>query len=99
MNTRKTSVKDLAFYALLVVVIMWFFHTCMRKSLYGINTTPVEIKGSDKAPGDIFKLPYKLECAPGPDSTSALYTKSLTPGGICGGMKFVDAQATYEIIN
>lgn len=45
---------------------------------------------------NLFNLPNKLECVPGAPNGSA-YTVGLTPGGLCGAQKCVDAAASYKI--
>jgi len=45
----------------------------------------------------IFNLEHKLDCAPGHTSEGSTYTKSLTPGGVCGAEKLVADQAGYSI--
>ena len=45
----------------------------------------------------IFDLENRLECAPGYTSEGSAYTKSLTPGGICGAQKLVSDHAGYAI--
>ena len=45
----------------------------------------------------IFNLEHKLECAPGHTSQGSTYTKSLTPGGLCGARELVRDHASYEI--
>ena len=45
------------------------------------------------APGDLFNMGNKLGCtASGFNKNSAYYSKSLTPGGICGDMSFIRNQ-------
>jgi len=45
----------------------------------------------------IFDLEHKIECVPGSEQSS-YYTKSLTPGGICGDQEFVKKSADAKII-
>jgi hypothetical protein len=42
-------------------------------------------------------LEHKIECVPG-SAQSAYYTKSLTPGGICGDQEFIKKRADAKII-
>ena len=44
----------------------------------------------------IFDLENKIECTPG-NKKGSPYTKSLTPGGLCGIQELVSKQAGYEI--
>ena len=55
---------------------------------------PIKIKAVSEA--SIFDLENKVECTPGYKDGSA-YTKSLTPGGLCGAQKLVSDTAGYEI--
>ena len=55
---------------------------------------PIKIRAvSEKS---IFDLENEIECTPGYKDGSA-YTKSLTPGGLCGAQKLVSDFAGYEI--
>jgi len=45
----------------------------------------------------IFDLENKLECTPGSGKEDSPYTKSLTPGGLCGAGKLVNDLASYSI--
>ena len=62
------------------------------KSMY----QPRPIKVKTLSTGSIFELENKVECTPGRKQGSA-YTKSLTPGGLCGAQKLVSDLASYEI--
>ena len=56
---------------------------------------PITIKAiNEKA---LFDLEHRLECAPGHTSEGSTYTKSLTPGGLCGARELVRDHASYEI--
>ena len=61
------------------------------------NYQPRPIAVSAKSEASIFDLEHKLECAPGHTSEGSTYTKSLTPGGVCGAEKLVADQAGYSI--
>jgi hypothetical protein len=66
------------------------------KEHYKLSPTGVAIS---EQPGckSLFDLPNKLDCVPGPNPQSSAYTVGLTPGGICGAQKCVDAAASYKI--
>lgn len=50
-------------------------------------------------PKSIFGLKNKLDCVPGAfNPKSAYYTKSLTPGGLCGDEDFVRNQERDYVI-
>jgi|SRR5210317_1114362 hypothetical protein len=56
---------------------------------------PITIKAiSEKS---LFDLEHRLECAPGHTSEGSTYTKSLTPGGLCGARELVRDHASYGI--
>lgn len=55
---------------------------------------PIKIKAVTEE--SIFDLENKIECTPGREDGSA-YTKSLTPGGLCGAQELVSNLAGYEI--
>lgn len=57
---------------------------------------PRPIKIAPIREGSIFDLENKVECTPGRKEGSP-YTKSLTPGGLCGAQKLVSDLAGYEI--
>jgi hypothetical protein len=55
---------------------------------------PIKIKTVSEA--SIHDLEHNMECTPGYKGGSA-YTKSLTPGGLCGAQKLVSDHASYGI--
>jgi len=61
------------------------------------NYQPRPIAVAVKSEASIFDLEHKLECAPGQSKEGSPYTKSLTPGGICGAQKLVKDYASYGI--
>ena len=86
---------------LIVFVVLFMMRRCTSgysmSPPFGLAPTHIDINsaGGDP-PSHLFDLPYKLDCTPGkPDG--AYYTKDLTPGGLCGGQKFVDAATGYTI--
>lgn len=75
---------------------------CLRasRSTYTLHPRPLDLSGAAAAQnaGEIFSLPYRMDCVPGPNPTASPYTKDLSPGGLCGAQEFVVAQADgYEI--
>ena len=62
-----------------------------------ISSSDLATKGVTGEAIDMMKLPYQLQCVPGPKETASPYTKSLTPGGYCGIQEFVKNQANYMI--
>jgi hypothetical protein len=77
------------------------YNFIFKKSGYtlspSIGSSDLVITSNGVAPGDMMKLPYKLECVPGPQKDASPYSKSLTPGGYCDMQQFVKAQADYVI--
>lgn len=68
-----------------------------NKEHYRLAPTGVMIAENEASKGSIFDLPYGMECVPGPSPQTSPYTKDLTPGGVCGAQKYVDAAASYTI--
>jgi len=91
----KKSTKNLILFAVLVVLLLWLLRA-LKTSSYSLAPHDVDIVGSSKEPGEIFNLPYKMECTPGPDKESSPYTMGLAPGGLCGAQDFVAGQANYK---
>jgi hypothetical protein len=91
--TNRNTLKAIAVVFLLLCTIMML---SPRKSMY--QPRPINIEVSEEAAAaSIFDLEHKIECVPG-STESAYYTKSLTPGGICGDQKFVKDSADAKII-
>jgi hypothetical protein len=83
-----TAIKSIAVLFVIILVIMTFTQTSMYQ--------PRPIKINPISEKSIFNLESKIECTPGRKEGSA-YTKSLTPGGLCGAQKLVADHAGYEI--
>ena len=67
----------------------------MRKSSK-YQPKPIEIEiVSDES---IFDLENRMDCVPGSGKEARPYTKSLTPGGLCGAQKLVGDHASYKIV-
>ncbi len=91
LNLNKTDRNALISIAVLMIVIIalvMFRETSMYQPR-PIKITPISEKS-------IFDLENKVECTPGREEGSA-YTKSLTPGGLCGAQELVSDLASYEI--
>lgn len=82
------AMKSIAVLFVIILVIMTFTQTSMYQ--------PRPIKINPISEKSIFNLESKIECTPGRKEGSA-YTKSLTPGGLCGAQKLVADHAGYEI--
>jgi hypothetical protein len=79
----------------IVVLITLIFVLGMFKSTSRYQPRPIAIKVINEK--SIFDLENRLECAPGYTKEGSPYTKSLTPGGLCGAGEFVAEQAGYGI--
>src|SRR6056300_229663 len=79
----------------IVALIVIIFALGMLKSTSRYQPRPITIKAINEK--SIFDLEHRLECAPGHTSKGSTYTKSLTPGGLCGSQKLVAEQAGYSI--
>ena len=85
---------------LVLAIVMLMYVKCfmgMKKSGYKLSPEPVDV--SPMIDGDaVSKLPYSLECVPGPGKDAAYYTKDLTPGGFCGDQALVRDAMSYKIL-
>jgi hypothetical protein len=79
---------SIAVLMIVIIALMMFRETSMYQPR-PIKITPISEKS-------IFDLENKVECTPGREEGSA-YTKSLTPGGLCGAQELVSDLASYEI--
>ena len=89
------KVQNIMYGALVTIIIILI--VMKLKSGYSLSPESISIKPAPGSGGSIFDLPYTLACTPGSDKRSSAYTKSLTPGGICGAQEFVVAQSNYTI--
>jgi hypothetical protein len=87
-KTNRNALTSIGVLFFIIVALMMF----QDKSMY----QPRPIKVKTLSTGSIFELENKVECTPGRKQGSA-YTKSLTPGGLCGAQKLVSDLASYEI--
>ena len=85
---------------LVLAIVVLMYVKCfmgMKKSGYRLSPEPVDV--SPLIDGDaVTKLPYSLECVPGPGKDAAYYTKDLTPGGFCGDQALVRDAMSYKIL-
>jgi hypothetical protein len=79
----------------IVALIVVIFLLGAMKNTSRYQPRPITIAAVSE--DSIFNLEHKLECAPGHTSEGSTYTKSLTPGGVCGAEKLVADQAGYSI--
>jgi hypothetical protein len=73
-----------------VIFVLGIFKTTSK-----YQPRPIVIKAINEK--SLFGLEHRVECAPGHTKEGSPYTKSLTPGGLCGAQKLVSEQAGYEI--
>tara|TARA_R110002074_G_scaffold111843_2_gene239724 strand:- start:731 stop:1045 length:315 start_codon:yes stop_codon:yes gene_type:complete len=94
MNRRQESFILGAFAAAAVYLIM---NGCGKSSEnYAPLKTSAPKTGDDVVKG-LRSLKYSIECVPGSE-TGGYYSKSLTPGGVCGDQQYVnDAMHSYSI--
>ena len=76
-----------------LIVVIFLLGSMKNTSRY--QPRPITIAAVSEE--SIFNLEHKLECTPGHTSQGSTYTKSLTPGGVCGAEKLVADQAGYSI--
>lgn len=88
-NLNKANRNALTSIGVLMLIIFILAATRETYQPRPIEITPIR-------EGSIFDLENKIECTPGRKEGSA-YTKSLTPGGLCGAQKLVADLAGYEI--
>ena len=79
----------------IVALIVVIFLLGAMKNTSRYQPRPITIAAVSE--DSIFNLEHKLDCAPGHTSEGSTYTKSLTPGGVCGAEKLVADQAGYSI--
>jgi hypothetical protein len=79
----------------IVALIAVIFLLGFTKNISKYQPRPIVIKAVNEK--SIFDLENRLDCAPGHTSEGTTYTKSLTPGGLCGSEKLVAEQAGYSI--
>jgi hypothetical protein len=82
--------------ALMSIGVLMFIIVVLTMTRDTSKYQPRPIKVTPIREGSIFDLEHKVECTPGRKGGSP-YTKSLTPGGLCGAQKFVSDLANYEI--
>lgn len=93
-STNRNTLKAIAIVFLLLCVIVMLSPTRVNYQPRPIN---LETEKDGELVGSLFDLEHKIECVPG-SPQSAYYTKSMTPGGICGDQEFVRRQADAKIV-
>lgn len=96
MNLNATNRNTLTAIAVVFCLLCVLMTMSGRRSEY--QPRPINLETDEAVmPTSIFDLEHKIDCVPG-SPQSAYYTKSLTPGGICGDQEFVRRQADAKII-
>lgn len=90
LNRANRNALISIFSLIAVIFVLGIFKTTSK-----YQPRPIIIKAINEK--SLFGLENRLECAPGHTSEGSPYTKSLTPGGLCGAQKLVSEQAGYEI--
>ena len=92
LNLNKTSRNALMYIAVLMGMISML--TVLQGRSSGYQPRPITINAVSQ--GSLFDLDHSEECVPGAPNGSP-YTKSLTPGGLCGAQGLVADHASYSI--
>ena len=92
-TNRNTLTAIVIVFCLLSVLVT--FAGARVRSEY--QPRPINIETSEEGEASLFDLPHTIDCVPG-SKQSAYYTKSLSPGGICGDQKWVKDQADAKIV-
>jgi hypothetical protein len=82
--------------AIMSIVILLVIISALTAARTSSQYQPMPIVIKSVNEGSIFDLENKVECTPGREQGSP-YTKSLTPGGLCGAQKLVSDYAGYSI--
>lgn len=86
---------------ILILLLLIFVKLFFPKVISGFSMTPyqLDIQGTGKEPGELFKLPVEMRCTPGPSADSSYYSTTQSPGGLCGDGEFVNQQMkNYKIV-
>jgi hypothetical protein len=91
-NLNRTNRNALIsiFSMIAVIFVLGIFKTTSK-----YQPRPLTIKVVNEK--SLFDLEHRIECAPGHTKEGSPYTKSLTPGGLCGAQELVSEHAGYEI--
>ena len=90
LNRANRNALISIFTLIAVIFVLGIFKTTSK-----YQPRPIVIKAINEK--SLFDLEHRVECAPGHTKEGSPYTKSLTPGGLCGAQKLVSEQAGYEI--
>ncbi|AFC34978.1 hypothetical protein OtV6_070 [Ostreococcus tauri virus RT-2011] len=90
LNRANRNALISIFTLIAVIFVLGIFKTTSK-----YQPRPIVIRAINEK--SLFDLEHRVECAPGHTKEGSPYTKSLTPGGLCGAQKLVSEQAGYEI--
>ena len=90
LNRANRNALISIFSLIAVIFVLGIFKTTSK-----YQPRPIVIKAINEK--SLFDLEHRVECAPGHTKEGSPYTKSLTPGGLCGAQKLVSEQAGDEI--
>jgi|LakMenE01Jun11ns_1017448.scaffolds.fasta_scaffold9184897_2 hypothetical protein len=93
--------RQTGMYILIALLALWLLSKMMGKKSYLYDQRrlrPVDLAAKYTQEGDLFSLPYKMECTPGMFSSTSAMSMGLTPGGICGDQDMIRKQMSeYSI--
>ena len=92
LNLNRTSKNAVMYIAVLMGLISVL--TVLQGRSSGYQPRPITINAVSE--GSLFDLDHSEECVPGAPNGSP-YSKSLTPGGLCGAQGLVADHASYSI--
>ncbi len=92
LNLNKTSRNAVMYIAVLMGLISVL--TVLQGRSSGYQPRPITINAVSQ--GSLFDLDHSEECVAGAPNGSP-YSKSLTPGGLCGAQGLVADHAGYSI--
>lgn len=99
LNAR--NMRQMGMYLLYALLAIWILSKVTGKKSYLLDQhrmRPVDLGAKYTQEGDLFSLPYKMECTPGVFSSDSAFSMGLSPGGICGDQDMVRKQMSeYSI--
>lgn len=97
MSIKPKTIVQAVIIGLLLMII---YRLYSRPSNYVLAPADLAIRGAAGGPASLFDIKPSLQCTPGPSAQADYYTSGLTPGGLCGGMDFVNKQQRdYSIMD
>lgn len=93
LNLNKTDRGAIA--AIIAIIGLLLLLNLLKSRQSGYQAREIVIKPTTEK--SIFDLEHKLECVAGPQKTAGYYSRSLTPGGVCGTQQLVRDHGNYEI--